>query len=105
MSEHDGIPLPSDPYNSMEHALREHVREAKALWELNFPNYSGMLYILYKADDQKWRITTYTPDITTQGAELMLVMHAHIASHRAQADIATLRGMLTYQPEDNDNHT
>lgn len=95
--------LGGDSYNAFEHALRQHVQDARALLERSCPD-AGNTYITYTADDGgMWRLQTYTPEVTTKGAELQLVMHAHVLAISQQQGIKTLRGMLTHSPSaDND---
>lgn len=77
-----------DVYNELEHQLRDHVLACRTAWHIV---HDGKLYIEYEADEERWRVHSYNPDITTRGAELRVVVEAHIDAYRRHVGLHTLR--------------
>lgn len=93
----DMQPLSCDPFNAFEHRLRTHVREARTIWNDATRDADGReyaMYVSFDGDDGKWSLRSYTPDITTRGAELMEIIRAHVSAWRRQQSLQSLRGVI-----------
>lgn len=99
--------MDDDKWIALEHQLREHYIDAL----LRFGNavsdaYDGevpTIYITYTTDKNgRWAVRSYDPDLTTVGAELMLVIDAHADSAIKAQNLKVLRGYLPAPSNDDD---